>query len=122
MQAMASAAEEQRRDMSKYRSVKTEVNGMMFDSKREAEVYTSLKALERAGTIRALERQVKFPLHAVEANTGQKGKVCTYIADFVFQDLDGRTNIYDAKGYKTAIYRLKKKWFELQYGLRIVEV
>ncbi len=109
------------RMVSKYRAVKTVVDGMLFDSKREAEVWISLQALRRAGTIVNLERQVKFPLHGVD-DKGKPGKVCIYIADFVFQDLDGHTNVYDAKGYKTAMYRLKKKWFELQYGLRIVEV
>lgn len=107
--------------MSKYKSVRTEVDGRMFDSKREADVYSSLKALERAGTIRALECQVRFPLHATDPQ-GKPAKVCTYVADFVCQDREGRTCVYDAKGYKTAMYRVKKRWFELQYGLRIIEV
>lgn len=114
---------EARREMtSKYKNVKVELDGFVFDSKREAMLYTSLKALERAGTIRALERQVKFPLNALESTSLKATKVCFYIADFVCQDLDGRTCVYDAKGVKTAMYRLKKRWFELQYGLRIIEV
>lgn len=108
--------------MSKYHSVKTEIDGVMFDSKREANLYVHLKALERAGTIRSLERQVRFPLNALEASSLKETKVCFYIADFVCQDRDGRTCVYDAKGMKTAMYRLKKRWFELQYGLRIIEV
>lgn len=108
--------------MSKYHSVKTVIDGFVFDSKREAALYTSLKALERAGTIRSLERQVRFPLNALERTSLKETKVCFYVADFVCQDLDGRTCVYDAKGMKTAMYRLKKRWFELQYGLRIIEV
>lgn len=108
--------------MNKYKAVRTEVDGLWFDSKREAGVYQSLKALQRAGTIRALECQVKFPLNGVAANTGKAEHVCTYVADFVFQDLEGKTNVYDAKGVKTAVYRIKKKWFEMQYGIRITEV
>lgn len=106
----------------KYRNVKTEIDGTIFDSQREANLYLHLKALERAGSIRALERQVKFPLNALARTSLKETKVCYYIADFVCQDLDGRTCVYDAKGVKTAMYRLKKKWFELQYGLRIIEV
>jgi len=98
------------------------IDNIVFDSKREAEVYRYLKALERTGTIRALERQVKFPLNALRASSLEQERVCHYIADFVCQDLEGRTCVYDAKGVKTAMYRLKKKWFELQYGLRIIEL
>lgn len=98
------------------------LDGILFDSKREMAVYQSLMALQRAGTIRGLERQVKFPLNALDASSLKPEKVCFYVADFVCQDLDGRTCVYDAKGVKTAMYRLKKKWFEVQYGLRIVEV
>lgn len=108
--------------VSKYKAIRTEIDGIWFDSKREADVYLGLKALQRAGAIRSLELQVKFPLNGVEANTGKAAKVCLYVADFVFQDLDGRTNVYDAKGCKTAVYKIKKRWFELQYGLRIIEV
>lgn len=107
---------------SKYKNVKTTIDGYVFDSQREAQLYGNLKALERCGTIRSLERQVKFPLNALDASSHKETKVCYYVADFVCQDLDGRTCVYDAKGVKTAMYRLKKRWFELQYGLRIIEV
>lgn len=112
----------ERRYMSKYHSVKTEIDGITFDSKREAELYIKLQALERGGAIRALERQVKFPLYGIEANTRTETHICFYVADFVCQDENGQTCIYDAKGMKTAMYRLKKRWFEAQYGLKIIEV
>ncbi len=107
---------------SKFHNVRTTIDNITFDSKREAELYLSLKALERAGTIRSLERQVRFPLYAVNINTQKAELVSTYVADFTFQDLDGRTCVYDAKGVKTPVYKIKKKHFELQYGLRIIEV
>lgn len=98
------------------------VDNIVFASKREMHGYLSLKALLRTGILVSLERQVKFPLHAVEARSGQKATVCVYVADFVAQDKDGKTAIYDSKGVSTQLYKIKKRWFELQYGLRIVEI
>jgi hypothetical protein len=48
--------------------------------------------------------------------------VSFYIADFVYQDAKGRTHVVDAKGKRTAVYQLKKKWLELQEGIVIEEV
>ncbi len=107
---------------SKFNNIKTTVDNIVFDSKREADLYQSLKALQRAGTIRGLEWQVPFPLSTVNVKTQQTETVSTYVADFVCQDLDGRTCVYDAKGVRTPVYKIKKKHFELQYGLRIIEV
>ena len=42
---------------SKYRNKKTELDGIAFDSKREAERYAELKLLERAGEISYLQLQ-----------------------------------------------------------------
>lgn len=95
--------------------------GIVFHSTREMEAFQYLEALERAGTIRALERQVKFPLNATDP-FGRQARVCYYIADFVCQDLEGKTNIYDSKGVRTKEYQIKKMWFEYQYGLRIIEL
>ncbi len=106
----------------KYNAVRTEVDGRWFASKREAEAFVYLRALERAGTLRGLECQVPFPLNGVSVKTGKPEKVCIYIADFVAQTLDGQTVVYDAKGMRTAVYRMKAKWFEMQYGFRITEL
>ena len=40
---------------SKYRAVKTEVDGITFDSKREAARYMELMLMQRAGEIKRLE-------------------------------------------------------------------
>ncbi len=96
--------------------------GIVFHSTREMEAFQYLEALERAGTIHDLERQVRFPLNGVSAATGKPEQVSTYVADFVCQDLEGRTCVYDAKGVRTSTYKTAKKWFELQYGLRIIEL
>ena len=103
--------------MSKYGSVKTEVDGIVFASKREAFRYQELRICERAGIISNLELQVKYPLVV----NGQK--VCTYIADFTYKDQQGRTIVEDSKGMKTPVYRIKAKLFAACYPeLRISEV
>ena len=50
--------------MSKYHNIKTVVDNIKFDSKKEANRYTELKLLERAGKIfaLALQRKFEFPL------------------------------------------------------------
>ena len=102
--------------MSKYRAVKTEVDGIVFDSKAEAQRYKDLKLLQRAGAISGLELQPRFPVFV----NGKK--VCTYIADFVY--FEGQKRIVeDVKGMKTREYRLKKKLVEATYpGVEIVEI
>lgn len=90
--------------MSKYKSVKTVVDGITFDSKREAARYQELKLLERGGLISKLELQPKFPLIV-----GGK-KVCTYIGDFRYLE-NGHDVVEDVKSEptKTSVYRLKRK-------------
>lgn len=102
--------------MSKYNSVKTEVDGFVFDSKAEAHRYSELKLAEKAGEITELELQPKYP---VEVNGS---KICTYIADFRYKDGDGNQIVEDVKGVKTPVYRLKKKLVEALYWIEITEI
>lgn len=89
----------------------------MFHSQREATRYGELKMLERSGYLTGLKLQPRFPLHCNGI------KVCTYVADFSYLAKDGKPVIEDTKGYRTAMYRLKKKMFECCYpDLRIVEL
>jgi hypothetical protein len=108
---------------SKYKNVKVVVDGITFDSKREAAYWVGLKAREKAGEINCLRRQVVFPLMAPQASSPSFGvQVAFYIADFVFDDADGHRHVVDAKGARTAIYKLKRKWLFLQDGIEIEEV
>jgi len=114
---------------SKYRNVKTVVDGITFDSKREAQHWAELKMRERVGDIKGLRRQVWFPLACPVWHFGPVADpsttyplVSNYIADFVYVDEDGKEHVVDAKGKRTAIYQLKKKWLELQSGIVIEEV
>lgn len=110
---------------SKYKNVRVEVDGVSFDSKREAGEYLRLKARLLAGEISELRRQVVFPLFAPMLASGgsdARVEVARYIADFTYQDLEGRVHVVDAKGKRTALYALKAKWLNLQNGIAIEEV
>jgi hypothetical protein len=96
---------------SKYRAVKTAIDGVIFDSKKEAARYQELKLMERAGLISELEMQPEFELiPAYSTKDGQKVRKIVYRADFRYMDRATKTRIVeDVKGMKTAIYKLKKK-------------
>jgi hypothetical protein len=111
---------------SKYRNVKTVADGQTFDSRREADYWVLLKAREHLGEIHGLSRQVVFPLYApVTFGDGPPEwvQVSTYRADYVYRTTaDDHQHVVDAKGKRTQMYQLKKKWLELQTGIRIQEV
>jgi len=101
---------------SKYRNVRTEVDGIKFASRAEAKRYQELKILERAGEITRLDLQPRFDCW-VNGN-----KVCTYVSDFRYFTDVGQI-IEDVKGMKTPVYKLKKKLVEACYpGVKIIEI
>lgn len=99
----------------KYGNKRTERDGETFDSAREAERYGELKLLEFAGEIHDLNRQVPFRCVV----NGQE--VCKYIADFVYKTVGNRIVVEDAKGYATAIYKLKKKLVKACLNIEVIE-
>lgn len=108
----------------KYGNVKTVIDGIKFDSRKEATFYGKLKLMKRAGEILDFEMQPKFEYN-ISYTAGNplprldiKRK---YIADFKVIFPDGRTEIWDVKGVKTAIYKQKKKIIEKLYGIEIIE-
>jgi hypothetical protein len=113
---------------SKYRNVKTVVDGIVFDSKREAQYWHELTLREKAGDITGLMRQVEYGLacpvqyRLPEGEENLPALVSTYRADFVYTDKCGVKHIVDAKGKRTAMYILKAKWMLLQYGVTVEEV
>lgn len=116
----------------KYRNKKVVVNGITFDSRKEARRYGELLLLERAGAIRDLQRQVKFVLIPAQREPdiiGKRGGVkpgkllereLSYVADFVYHQ-DGKRIVEDVKGYKTPEYRIKKKLMLYVHGIKIKE-
>ena len=88
--------------MTKYRSVKAVEDGFTFASQRERNRYLELKLLQKAGMIRNLELQPRFPMIV----NGQK--VCTYVGDFSYFENNHRV-IEDSKGFRTREYITKRK-------------
>jgi hypothetical protein len=104
---------------SKYRAVRTNLDGYVFDSKREAARYAELRLLEKAGKIRDLK--VKPPAWFLHCPVGLGFvRVCEYRPDFTYRE-NGKEVVEDVKGVRTPIYRLKKKWMRLEYGIEIRE-
>jgi len=99
----------------KFGAKRTIVDGIAFDSKREAEVYLALKVLERAGKISALERQWKFDLLV----NGQV--IGTAKIDFAFIDheQDGRRRVVDVKGVVTREFRRVQKIIKAAHGIEV---
>ena len=100
---------------SKYRNVRTVVDGIKFASKREAKRYSELRLLEQARKISGLCCQTRY-----ELSVG-KYPICVYVADFTYIEND-RLVVEDVKGVKTAVYRIKKKLMKACYGIEIREI
>ena len=105
--------------MNKYHNRKTEIDGIVFDSKREAQRYAELQLLQRAGKIRDLSMQVEFEL--IPKQDGERA--CKYKADFVYHMADnGKMVVEDVKGKRTREYIIKRKLMLWRHGIKIVEV
>lgn len=112
-----------RKSYNKYQNKRVAVDGIIFDSKKEATRYKELKLLERAGKIKDLRRQVKYELQPKYKLNGKTNRSISYVADFVYYDIDKETEIIeDTKGFKTDVYKLKKKLFEYRYKQEINEI
>lgn len=119
---------------SKYRNKKIEIDGIVYDSKKEAKRHQELILLEKEGEIHDLQRQVKFVLipsqrepDTIGARGGvHKGKViekeCSYLADFTYKTADGTMVVEDTKGFRTTEYIIKRKMMLYIHGIRIKEV
>lgn len=101
----------------KYGNRRTFVDGVLFDSQAEARRWLLLKALQKSGHIKKLERQVKYLL----AVNGVK--IADYICDFRYVDVKRQCEVTeDVKGVRTPTYRMKRKLVKALYGIDIVEV
>lgn len=123
--------------MLKFGNKRTVVDGIQFDSSKEAERYRELKWMEQVGLIRDLQRQVAFELipaqHERFARFSKNGrrlkdgircieKKCVYIADFVYEQ-DGKKVVEDvkSKATRTPEYIIKRKLMLEKFGIRIRE-
>lgn len=117
----------------KYHNSKVVIDGITFDSKKEAIRYQELKLLQTAGEISGLKLQVKYTLIPAqyEPDTiGKRGRIkkgkliereCSYIADFVYFE-NGYTVVEDTKGVRTKDYIIKRKLMLWVHGIRIKEI
>lgn len=120
---------------SKYHSRKTVVNGITFDSKKEADRYQQLRILQQAGEIRHLKLQVEYPLVFAfrRADNGERVRPLTYRADFAYEKRvrtmgnageavsTWATVIEDCKGVRTVGYKMKKKLMLERWGIDVTE-
>ena len=106
----------------KYHAKKTELDGITFDSRKEAQRYAELRLLERPGAIHNLQRQVRYALIPAQKKDGKTiERACHYIADFVYEE-NGKTVVEDVKGYRTKEYVLKRKLMLQVHGIEVREV
>ena len=102
----------------KYGSKTVKRDGITFHSKKEADRWSQLKLLEKAGRITNLERQVKIPLWGRDGPvmTDKGTRQRTYVADFTYVDwdLNGVKVIEDSKGFETPEFKLKRAILEAQ--------
>lgn len=97
---------------SKYGAKKVEIDGIKFDSQKEADYYNELKLRLASKDIKGFCRQPEFVL----------APSLRYKADFIVFNNNGTTEIIDVKGFKTQVYKDKKKVFEDKFNLKIKEV
>lgn len=100
---------------SKYHARKTSVDGICFDSRKEADYYCELKILKQAGVVASFELQVPFELIPKYKYKGKTVRAMKYIADFVVKYVDGHTEVVDVKGMRTDVYKIKKKMLLYAY-------
>lgn len=101
-------------EVSKYGNKKTEIDGITFASRREANRYAELKLLERAGEIQGLSLQPVYDLIVNDM------KICRYVADFRYFE-NKQIIVEDSKGFKTRDYRIKKKLMKAVFGIEVRE-
>lgn len=118
---------EKEKSASKYHNKKVEFRGETFDSVKERDYYILLLDRQKRGEICNLKRQVSIEIQeAFTMPTGEKIQAINYIADFTYSDVKegkyyGDYHIVDTKGYKTDVYKLKKKLLAYR-GIYIEEV
>ena len=110
--------EENPEKKSKYSSAKTDVDGIRFDSKKEAEFYAELKLREKAGEISRLRLQPIYLLQEAFKHEGKQYREIEYVADFEYIE-NGETVVVDVKGFRTPVYMIKRKLFLYRYGDKV---
>lgn len=109
--------------MSKYKNIKCEIDGIKFDSKKEAARYCELKLLQKAGKISGLELQKVFVLAPSVVINGRKKPALKYICDFFYANHLRGFVVEDVKGgILTPAYIIKRHLMKSVLGLTIIEI
>lgn len=122
--------------VNKYHNKEVIIDGIKFKSTKEGRFYLLYKQMEKNGEISNLRMQVPYELipaiwRDVVKHLKTKDKIvkkCVqravhYVADFVFIDnLTGKEEVIDAKGFRTKEYKLKKKMMLAFKNIEIKEV
>lgn len=108
----------------KYRNTPTEVDGIRFDSQKEAARFRELRLMEKAGQITDLRLQPEFTLQeAYTTPEGERVRAIRYRADFSYY-INGQRVVEDVKSEATRkdkVYRLKNKLAK-EHGINVKEV
>lgn len=102
----------------KYKNKKTIIDGIVFDSSKEAGFYEDLKLRKQYGDIKDFRRQVVFVLQDGFEFQGKKIRPITYIADFEIDHNDGTKEVVDIKSFVTKrlpVYKIKIKMLKYRY-------
>lgn len=95
----------------KFHNIPTEVNGVKFQSRKEAVYYSQLCLAKKSGELIFFLRQVPFHLD---------GGV-RYVCDFAEFWRSGEVRFVDTKGFRTPMFKVKKKMVEARYPVTIIE-
>jgi hypothetical protein len=109
---------------SKFNNVKSEIDGHIFDSNKEAEFYGSLKLKKKAGLIKDFKIQVQYDILVNNIH------IAYYYLDFQIENNDGSFEYIDIKGkdkktnkfIKTGVFALKKRLVEAIYNIKITMI
>ena len=115
---MSATVDQKRR---KYRNKTAIVDGVRFDSQKEAHRWGVLRLLQRNGLIRDLQRQVRIPLRGADGKPLRfvpSGRAAFYVADFAYHE-NGEIIYEDTKGFETEAFKLKRAILAAQ-GVEII--
>lgn len=102
----------------KYNNIPTTIDEIRFSSKREAARYSELKMMKLdpgPNGVKTLILQPRFELQPSFKKDGRTWRKIEYVADFDVTYNSGKRELIDVKGFSTAIFKLKSKWFDYKY-------
>lgn len=107
----------------KYGARSVVIDGITFPSEREGKRWLALKALERDGEIRELERQVVYvlaPAVRLDGEARQKPAL-RYVADFRYWNFRIHAVVVeDSKGRDTPVSRIKRHLMKSVHGIDVI--